>query len=256
MKNSLLILPFLLLGCTSNAQKTNMKPNNPKRDVVIKDGKLMSLEGIDVSKYELSVEDFDVEKVTKHHLLCLATDECDEALVAQLLEKGADVNFSCEEGDHVITNLAFCMENGVELTKLLLSKGANINGADQDNESFLSYTISYNNLKLAAFLIDWGADRRHRDTNRNMGCLPVHGIKSVEMLKLLMAKGFDINQRCDNGRNLLHFAAKDNLPKLAQYLIENRLVDINQKDIDGKTPLDYATIYKHPEIAALLKKRK
>jgi ankyrin repeat protein len=256
MKTPLLILPFLLLGCTSEAQKNNMKPDTPKRDVVVKNGILLSIEGIDVSKYELNVEDFDIEKVTKHHLLCLATDECDEALVTQLLEKGVDVNFRCEEGDHVITNLAFCMENGVELTKLLLNKGANINGADQENDSFLSYAISSDNLNLVTFLLDRGADRMQRDTNRNMGCLPVHGVKSVEMLSLLISKGFDINQRCDNGRNLLHFAAKDDLPQVAQYLIEKRLVDINQKDKNGETPLDYAIKYHHPEIAALLKKKK
>ena len=42
----------------------------------------MSIEGIDISKYELDVENFDVEEVTKDHLLCLATEECDEEIPA------------------------------------------------------------------------------------------------------------------------------------------------------------------------------
>ncbi len=249
---------LLMIGCSSEAQRknSNTKTESPKSDAVIQDGILMSIEGIDVSKYELDVDDFDVEEVTKNHLLCLATEECDEGLINELIENGVDVNFKCEEVDDVITNLAFCKENGVKLTELLLNKGASINGADQDNDSFLSYAISYDNLKLAEFLIGKGADRMQRDTNRNMGCLPVHGVESVEMLELLISKGFEINQICDNGRNLMHFAAKENLKAVAQYLIDKDLVDINQKDKNGESPLDYTKRFNHPDIAEIIKKKK
>lgn len=256
MKNLLIILTLFIVGCSSGAEekKSNSKSDTLKSDVVVQDGILMSVDGIDVSKYELDVEDFDVEEVTKHHLLCLAADECDEKLVIELLEKEADVNFKCEDVD-VITNLAFCKENGVKLTELLLSKGANINGSDGDNDSFLSYAILYDNLKLAEFLIEKGADRKQRDTNKNMGCLPVHRVESVEMLELLISKGFELNQLCDNGRNLLHFAAKKNLKEVAQYLIEKDLVDKNHKDKNGESPLDYATRFNHPDIAEIIKKK-
>lgn len=137
---------------------------------------------------------------------------------------------------------------------MLLSKGANINGADEDNDSFLSYAISYDNIKLVEFLIDKGADRMQRDTNRKMGCLPVHGVESVEMLELLIAKGFEINQICNNGRNILHFAAKDDLRAVAQYLVDKQLVDVNQKDNKGETPLDYTKRFNHPEIAEIIGK--
>ncbi len=258
MKNLLAILILLMIGCSSEAQKSNSKTKAEpsKNNVVVQNGILVSVAGINVSKYELDVENFDVEEVTKNHLLCLATDECDEELVIELIKEGVDVNYKCDGVDDVITNLAFCKENGVKLAELLLSKGANINGADEDNDSFLSYSILSDNLKLTEFIINKGADRTQRDTNRNMGCLPIHGVKSVEMLKLLIGKGFEINQTCNNGRNLLHFAAKDDLKDIAQYLVDNRLVDINQKDKNGETPLDYATRFKHAEIAEIIKKKK
>lgn len=247
----------MIMGCSSEAQRNNStsKSEAQKSDAIVQDGILISIEGIDVSKYELDVEDFDFEEITKNHLLCLATEECDEELVIELIGKGADVNFKCEEVDDVITNLAFCKENGVKLTELLLRKGANINGADEDNDSFLSYAISYDNLKLAEFLIDKGADRMQRDTNRNMGCLPVHGVQSVEMLELLISKGFEINQLCDNGRSLLHFAAKEDLEEVARYLIDKRLVDTNQKDRNGETPLDYTKRFNHPKIAEIINEK-
>ena len=255
MKNLLIILPLLLAGCTLDAQSGSSNAGSESREgnAVVEDGILISVEGIDVSNYEIEVEGFDVTGITKNHLLCLATDECDEELLTELIEKGANVNFKCEEAGHVITNLAFCKGNGVKLTELLLSKGADINGADQDNDSFLSYAISYDNLELVEYLIKKGADRMQRDTNRNMGCLPIHGVESVEMLQLLISKGFEINQACDNGRNLLHFAARSNFKEVAQYLVENGLVDINKKDKNGETPLDYALRFNHPEIADLIR---
>lgn len=236
----------MLIGFISEAQKS---------DAIVQDGILISFEGIDVSKYELEVENFDVEQVTMNHLLCLATYECDEKLALELIEKGAYVNFKCEDVDHVITNIAFCKENGIKLTELLLINGANINGADGDNASFLSYAISLDNIKLAEFLIDKGAERLQRDSNRNMGCLPVHGVKSIEMLELLLSKGFEINELCDNGRNLLHFAAKDNLREVAQYLIDKKLVATNQKDRNGETPLDYTKRFNNPKIAEIINRK-
>ena len=246
-----------MIRCSSEAQKNKSHSTESKENkAVIDDGILISIEGIDVSKYELDVENFDAKEITKNHLFCLATQECDEELVNELVEKGADVNFKCEEVDDVITNLASCKENGVKLTKLLLSKGANINGADEDNDSFLSYAISYDNQGLTKYLIEKGANRMQRDTNRNMGCLPVHGVESVEMLKLLILKGFEIDPLCDNGRNLLHFAAKEDLQGVAKYLIDKQLVDVNQKDINGETPLDYAVRLNNSKIAEIIKKKK
>lgn len=256
MKNLLIILALLMLGCSSEAQRTNTndKAESSLGNVVIEDGILISFEGINLSKYELETEYFEIEEITINLLLCLAAEECDEELVNAVLEKGGDVNFKCEEVDDVITGLAFCKENGVKLTELFLKKGANINGADEDNDSFLSYAISYDNVKLTEYLIEKGADRMQRDTNRNMGCLPVHGVESVEMLELLISKGFEINQRCDNGRNLLHFAAKENFKEVAQYLVDQQLVDIHQPDKKGETPLDYAIRLNHDEIAEIIKK--
>lgn len=254
MKTLLVILTMLIIGCSSEAQqkKTTTKENK----IVIKDGYLVSFEGINLSEYELDVEDFNVEEVSINHLLGVAIEECDEELVERLFEKGADVNFKFEGADDVITGVGWCKENGLKLAKLLLSKGANINGADEDNDSFLSYAIGFDNLELVKYLVENGADKNQRDTNRHMGCLPIHGVQSVEMLEFLISKGYRIDEQCDNGRTLLHFAAKDDLKEVAKYLVEKELVDIYQKDKKGETALDYAKNYKHPEITQIINKKK
>lgn len=256
MKNLIMLILLFSIGCNSNAQKNGGDKN--KSNVIVENGILKSVHGVAISKYEIQTDiiDVDMESITLEHLLCLAADECDEELLKELIQRGADLNSKICDDDDVITLLAACMENGVALTKLMLENGANINGADQDNGSFLTYAIVFDNLNLVEYLADNGADRLQRDINENMGCLPVHRVKSVEMLKLLMAKGFEINQSCDNGRNILHFAAKYDLREVAQYLLENRLVDMNQKDKNGETPLDYATKSNHLEIAEIIKSKR
>jgi ankyrin repeat protein len=252
MRIIIYVLIFLTLGCSSNAQKEDSDTQQSK--AIVENGILVSFEGIDLSKYELDVEDFDVNMVTKDHLLCLATSECDKQLVKRLLELGVNVNFKCEEVDDVITNLAFCDEGAVELARMLLKKGADVNGTDQDNASVLSYAISNNNIELTKFFLDNGASTSLRDTNRNTGCLPLHGCESVEMLKLLINKGFDTKKQCNNGRNLLHYAAKENLIDMAKYIVDNDLVSVDQKDKNGETALDYAKKYNRSEIEKILKK--
>lgn len=254
MKSIILIFTLLLFGYTSNAQKiknhTSINPKGIKYEV--KDGFLSFFDGIDLQKFGLDVAAFDVNEITLDHLLCLAADECDMTLTIELLKRGASPTFKCEEDD-MIVSLAFCYENGIELTKMLIAKGANINGADQENSSFLSYSIIADNIELVKYLIDHDANKSQRDTNRNTGCPPLHNVKSVEMLKLLVKSKFDINEKCDNGRSVLHAAVRGNHFKLAQYLLANNMVDKLHKDMNGETALDYANKNGNNEIQLILK---
>ena len=36
--------------------------------------------------------------------------------------------------DHVLTEVSFCEEKAIKITKIFLAYGANINGADEDND--------------------------------------------------------------------------------------------------------------------------
>ncbi len=251
MKTIFVLSILLLVGCSVDGQRNDNSISN-QPDLVFDDGILISFKGVDFSKYEIEDEFFYLYEITLDDMFCFATEECDVNLIIELLKKGVDVNYLCEGVDHVITGLAFCKEHAVKLAEMFLSKGADINGADQDNASFLSYAISLDNFDLVEFLIKNGANPIHRDTNRNLGCLPIHKVRSIQMLKLLIENGFAIDQNCYNGRNLLHFTAMKNSAEVAEYLIENQLVEISQKDNNGETPLDYANRFNSPEVAKII----
>ena len=227
--------------------------SSSSNDVVVKDGYLVSFQGINLTEYDFDVDESEREEMTLNYLLCLAVEECELKLVSQIIEKGGDVNYKCLGADDLITGVGFCeKKNAIKMTQLLLDHGAKINGVDEDNESFLSYAISNDDIEFVDFILSKGAKTNIRDKNKKVGCLPIHSVTSVPMLEFLISKGFKVNETCNNGSNLLHNAIRHNHVELATYLIKNKLVNLKQKDVLGDTPLDFAKGYDQPEIAKLL----
>ncbi len=254
MKYILILTGLFLFGINSNAQEKVLDTLN----IEIQDGMLISLEELILENFEIAYGELEIleslrinlDSLTKNDLICFAIDQCDRELLEYLIKNGADVNSKCD-GDDAITYVTYCFEEGVEMTKIMLANGADMNGADQDEEAYLSYAIGYDNIELVKYLIEIGSDRNHRDSN--LGCLPIHSCQSVDMLKLLIENGFKVNEICDNGRNLLHFAARNNLKGIAIYLIENNLVDIQLKDLNNETPLDYSVNFRNSEIEKIIR---
>jgi|GEM_PF-3880918 len=242
MRVQILFILFLLL----NSCKAQSDP------LVLANNRIISFEGIDLQELDIQLDDLDMNPsdVTIEHILYLGIYECNLRIVSQSLEKGANPNTTIPEGDHVITELAFCKKNRFRLTKLMLNAGADINGADQENDPFLSYVVSEDDVDWARFLIGQGADLQNIGTDMN--CLPLHSIRSVEMVELFLEMNVDINQNCGNGRNLLHFAVREINNKLVKYLLDNKLVDREKTDSKGQRPIDYAKNMNNPVLVQLL----
>ncbi len=189
--------------------------------------------------------------MTKNHLICLATEECDLALLEKLLKDGADPNFDCDT-DAAITNLAFCEDRTFALTKLMIQYGADINATDGENDSFLNYVTGEDDTKTVELLLSKGAVVDTRDTNPLRSCTTIHGVRSVEMLNLLLKYEVDPSSQCLNGRTLLHYAARENNSELIAYILKLGLINPAIVDNDNETALDYAKRAKASETINLL----
>ena len=214
----------------------------------------MSIDGFDVSGYDLVIDylDFDYRELTKDHILCVAVQECDYEMAHMLLQNGANPNMICDV-DHVITELSFCEESAIQLTNLLLDYGADINGSDGENTSFLAYAVMQDEIELVGMILEKGGDPQQTIATTNLGCLALHNCTSVEMFKLLRPYYTDLNVQCRNGRTLLHFCARKNLLELANYLLSANLIDKALMDNEGRTAYDHATRRGHNVISNLLK---
>lgn len=254
IKYILIVIVIVFASCSTNGQQK--KSNNKSSNVKIEKRILVSIDGNDISEYEIEISNFyhiNIDSINKDHLLCYAVDECDEELIREIIEMGGSAKAKCGKDD-LITGIALCLEPSLDLTKFLIDNGASIHGKDEENASFLSYAIGAGDIELVQFLLEKGADKNNKDTNEIMGCFPIHSCEDLQMLLLLEKKGFDLNRICDNGENLLHFAAMNNLVELAEYLITKKLTEVNQKNKEGKTPLDIAIKLKNTEIQNLLNK--
>ena len=69
---------------------------------------------------------------------------------------------------------------------------------------------------------------------------------AVEALKILLKAGADINRRATNGQTAMHAAALKGWNATIRFLADNG-AELEAKDRDGKTPLDFASgNYKPP----------
>jgi ankyrin repeat protein len=197
-------------------------------------------------------------------VLWRAARDGDGAEVKRLVELGADVNE--RKGRFYDTALHVAAGKGsLDVVAYLLSKGADVNARDESGLTPLHAAARYPGKggppagseaarnQIAAMLIEHGADVRAVGSD---GLTPLHLAAqedNVWLVESLLTRGVDPNAPQAQGMTPFHFAAfhgHDN-PAMAALFIKFK-ADPNQKDQDGKSPLDYATEYE-PQFAAVLK---
>lgn len=164
----------------------------------------------------------------------------------------------------------------MELVRLLIQEGADVNAQDEDGESPLHGAMARSdNYNVARTLIDYGADLASRAVD---GKTPFHNIFNNTISHVLMREDWLENMRPDSeamsithflawssqstpeifqrghlydstdllsadsdGRTCLHLAAsRGNLGVLSYLVKQVSVQDVERKDIQGRTPFHYA----------------
>jgi ankyrin repeat protein len=167
-------------------------------------------------------------------------------LVNLLVERGANPNqqqhFGASgfggAGDRGLTPfLAACGTGNIEVVKLLLAHGANVHLATADGRGPIIMVVSRGG--------GGGGPRGFGPSE--VDATASRSSSQVELLKLLAAAGADVNLMSrrhflarTRGGSALHYVVRNGgNPQLVQALLDLGL-DINAKDDDGLTALDYA----------------
>jgi ankyrin repeat protein len=186
-----------------------------------------------------------------------------------LIEKTDNVNIVTTGGTTALTHA--CEKGYTEIIKLLVKKGANINFRNHLNGSGFDYALDSNNLDLMKLLLSLGLKLTQKDLDQNLGfackknvtnlvkfmldlggnpngtnlygdsalLLTISGKGDEKNIKMLVAKGADVNYNQSNTCNLLMFALhlkKNNIFKLLHSLGTN----INYRNDLGLSVLDVA----------------
>jgi len=154
-----------------------------------------------------------------------------------------DVNIKDEQGNYLISYAI--LYNIPEVVKLLLDKGAIIDIYNPlDGKPIIYIPIQFNYIEVFKILIQHDKNigtsiMKIRDTNNNV---PLHyaiKLKNIDIVKILLDKGVDLNVSDKNGLNEFHHAVYSRKIKICELLI-NAGSNINSITNKGQTALHIA----------------
>jgi ankyrin repeat protein len=175
-----------------------------------------------------------------------------------LIKNGLDINATYRSQK---TLLHYAVEHrAYDMVKFLVGKGANVNLRDKNKSTPLlaATSLVYRNDSIARYLLDKGADPNVMGSYgitalRNV--IGIYGGQDSVLFRLLIDKGADANQKCEEccNRTAFLYCCGWGTPGMVQ-LILNKKIDIDQIDCEGENGLIYAVAMGNTEVVKLLLK--
>ncbi len=176
-----------------------------------------------------------------------AVDEGNLKEVIRLLDNGADIEEKdlCDRSP--LNNTIMSRGPNIEVIKLLLDRGANINSALHDAASF-------GHIEIVKLFIGRGVDVNGKDHNGRSVLHCVSGPSRTEIMKFLLDNGADVNQQTKYGDSPLHIAIYYGSKEAVKLLLD-RGADIYAKNADGEIAVNFCPSHRneYKEIVRLLK---
>jgi ankyrin repeat protein len=152
-------------------------------------------------------------------------------VVKFLLDKGAKIDAG--EGDAGTALLRAVEGDHADIVTLLLDKGANMDAGDRQGTTPLIEAVEKNRAALVELLLRRGA---RTETNGGSALYQAALAGNLEILKLLLDKGANVNAQLGGGETILHVMATNGRAAIVKLLLENH-ANIEARDRFGLTPL-------------------
>lgn len=159
--------------------------------------------------------------------------------IKDLINNGLDVN---EKYDGKLPLVVAVVSNKVDIVRLLIENGANVNIRSDVNLTPIMYT---DNEEIAQLLIDNGANINARDDEGQTALMQTENLKVAQ---LLINNGANINETDNEHQTAIFINVRNNKTQMVRLLIDNG-ADIHIKDDNYETILSYA---ENTDIAQLL----
>lgn len=132
-------------------------------------------------------------------------------------------------------NFALKQKKDIEVIKLLVNNGADVNYTDEESDTPLSSAVESGNIEVIKFLLNENANVNSADAHGEYDKLtyrPIHFAtlekNATEILKLLVKYGADITTPNEEGDSLLHVALDNDAPiDTIEYLVKELELDVN-----------------------------
>jgi ankyrin repeat protein len=159
--------------------------------------------------------------------------------VAELIKRGADVNLKHYSGETAL--LFAALKGDAKIVEALVRAGANPNVQVVSFHAgeitpLISAIDSMGEQRVEVVRILISARAQINPTGKFLLSPLMHAVDNLEIVKLLIANGADVNQKNVRGATALMAAAIDGIPSVVRYLLEQG-AEVNAKDTDGTTAL-------------------
>ncbi|XP_059139285.1 serine/threonine-protein phosphatase 6 regulatory ankyrin repeat subunit B-like [Physella acuta] len=158
-------------------------------------------------------------------------------IVKLLVSSGADVNLVDEDGSSLLIKAV--QSKQMEIVKFLLEKSVNIDQADDSQSTALHYACRSNSLEIVKLLVNAGAKIEVFNNESYTPFSEACKTSNREMMELLIKASSDINCVDTYQRTPLINSIMESKFALTQFLLEHG-ADISNVDIDGMTALMWA----------------
>jgi len=192
--------------------------------------------------------------------LILAAIEGNEQIVKKLFENpktAKTIEFKDDNDKTALLTNAASKNPNMNIIRFLVDKqGANIETTDQFGNNALFYAIENGSLPLIKYLLT--AQRRklnvgHKNNDGETALMKAVQKNRVDIVKLLLSSGADINAVNNDGDSVLMYAIESDNPDLIRYLITQNKIDIKHSNNLGRTVLHIAVTRDSKNIVSIIK---
>ena len=159
---------------------------------------------------------------------------------AEYLKKNEDVDVNIRDtSNNYLIHYAIIF-NHMDIISLLIHRGSRLDITDADGRSILYTPIKYNYVKTISLLLHFNKTNigiSMIDIIDSKNNIPLHyAIKSknINIIKLLLEAGSDINNMDNDHYNSLHMAVYTRSPEICKIILKEN-IDINARTKTGET---------------------
>ncbi|KIK54371.1 hypothetical protein GYMLUDRAFT_1022735 [Collybiopsis luxurians FD-317 M1] len=157
-----------------------------------------------------------------------------------------------DKDSHGHTPLFYAASSG-SLPVFLLENGADINAANQDEDTALHEAARCGHLSVVRYLIGKGADAQAKNAHGRTPLDVSAGGRHLDIVEYLLEKGADLNVSTSRSKQtVLHVASVNGHSNIVKCLIENGFNNLNAVDDNGDTALHNAALKGHLDIVQYL----
>lgn len=164
--------------------------------------------------------------------------------VQTLLKAGATFDIPknlYNRGATIIHSVVNVPKPNIELIKLLIQHGGNINEIHMNGDSLFMTASMRGHIEIMKYLHDQGADIYYQNLDNGYNALHLAALKNqLESVKLLCSYKLDSNIPNKNGSTALILAASEGNYEIIKYLIESCKADPTIQNKFGKSALQWA----------------